>query len=82
MNQVLQKLIASKEQINPAVELHQRMLEMESRGELTPLQLLLMGGEIEKTVDLTNKYSKAVRSSYGALKESEAIADKRVPTGF
>jgi hypothetical protein len=79
---VLEKLIHAKEEINPAVELHQRMLEMDVKGELTSKQLLLMTGEIEKTIELSGNYERAMKESLAALKESEAVADKRVPAGF
>lgn len=82
LNPVLESLIAADEQLNPAVDLHIRMMEQEQRKKLDVKSLLLLSGAIDKAVDLGEKEAETTKRALRHLKDSRAVASKTVPRGF
>jgi hypothetical protein len=74
-------LAECEEQINPAILMEVRILEVEN-SELTLQEKLLLTGEVEQAFAEGRDWKKAVEHTFDRLRSSQSVSTGIVPTGF
>ena len=78
----LNALINSPRHLNPALVMHDRILTLEARGELSYEAQIAMWAQIELAIKDGEAERDEVRRALRALADASPVPARRVPTGF
>jgi len=79
---LVERLFASPDGVNPAVEMSTRIAEMARAGRLDPARVQELLPEIGAAADQGERDLDAARTAFDSLSGAGAVAAKEVPFGF
>lgn len=82
MNSIVEDLLRSPEEINPAIVMQRRLVEIEKSSGMTHLDMVRLAPQVQKAMALGDKEAHAATDALDSLRGAPAMAGSIVPTGF
>jgi len=80
--ELIDRLFAAPEGVNPAIVMSERITEMAKAGQLDPERIHDLMPAIETAADQGERDLKGASAAFSSLQDAGAIAAKEVPLGF